>query len=197
MKTIGLTLIGLLGAACGSDGIDSDEAARRAYLGLDTSVESSLALGFAGFNAANSANIDPQMMPGLSAGMLTITGQVDQGSSANKGMRLHVGMVDFSDGEVVLDDLTTFEATYNTDVDVTQQPALDLSLRGIPTGTFTGTLAGVYHLSGGIDADADLSLTFSGTLQAAPGGATRVPGTTKVTGTATSGDGVFEVNVTL
>ena len=62
MKLVSLSLIALLGAGCGDDDeIDSDEEARRAYLGLDGSIEKSLALGFAGFNAASSANISPQM----------------------------------------------------------------------------------------------------------------------------------------
>ena len=67
--------------ACGSDDIDSDEEARRAYLGLHESIGASLQLGFDGFNAASSANIDPQATTGVATGNLTITGQVDQGSS--------------------------------------------------------------------------------------------------------------------
>jgi hypothetical protein len=72
------------GTACGSDELDSDEEARRAYLGLDLSIEKSLGLGFAGFNAASSANIDPQIGTGDGGGMLTITGQVDQGTSGTR-----------------------------------------------------------------------------------------------------------------
>jgi hypothetical protein len=201
MKILSLTLIALLGAACGSDGIDSDEEARRAYFGLDGSIEKSLTLGFAGFNAANSANIDPQNAVGDSAGTLTITGQVDQGASNNKGMRLHVGMVDYTDGEVTIvqedkDDVTV-DITYNTNADVAMQPALDLSLKGIPTGTFSGTLIGSYVLTGDIDGTVDLALTFSGTLIQVTGGTARAPGMTTVTGTAKSGDGTFDVNLTL
>src|SRR5688500_1152616 len=40
MKLLTLSLIALLGAACGDgDDIDSDEEARRAYFGLDASIE--------------------------------------------------------------------------------------------------------------------------------------------------------------
>ena len=77
------TLVSLVGA-CSDDEIDSDEAARRAYLGLDASIGKSITLGFQGFNAASSANIDPQMTTGTApngSGTLTISGQVDQGLS--------------------------------------------------------------------------------------------------------------------
>jgi len=203
MKILSLTLIALLASACGDgDDLDSNEEARRAYFGLDGSIEKSLALGFAGFNAAQSANIDPQMAAGAAAGTLTITGQVDQGASANKGMRLHVGMVDYTDGDVVIvqegkDDVTV-NITYNTNTDVTMQPFLDLKLQGIPTGTFTGTLTGTYLMEGDLAGEANLGLSFSGKLMSnGAGGTVRVVGMTTVTGTATSGDGTFDVNLTL
>lgn len=195
-----LLLVAAIGA-CSSSGsdIDSNEQARRAYLGLDASIGKSLQLGFDGFNTANSANIDPQLDAGVKAGTLTITGQVDQGSSANKGMRLRVGMVGYTDGPFVIDaDDNTIEVIYDTSADVATQPALTLSLKNIPTGTLTGTLVGAYHLSGDLDGDVDLNLTFSGTLQDAGGGAvSRAPGTTTVTGTATQGDGTYDVMLTL
>lgn len=184
-------------AACGSDDIDSDEAARRAYLGLDPSIEKSLALGFAGFNSASSANISPQMGTGMAAGALVITGQVDQGSSANKGMRLRVGMIDYTDGAIEIDD-ETVDIIYDTSTDVALQPALELSLRNIPDGTLTGTLTGVYVMEGDLEGEATLTLTFSGAIQNdGTGKVRRVPGSTTVTGTATSGDGTFDVNITL
>jgi aryl-alcohol dehydrogenase-like predicted oxidoreductase len=67
-------------------------------LGLDNAVEKSIKLGFDGFDSASSANISPQTANGDEHGTLTITGQVDQGASANKGMRLRVGMVAYNDG---------------------------------------------------------------------------------------------------
>lgn len=207
LRGIALSLfIASAAGACGSSAISSDEEARRAYLGLDQSIETSLNLGFAGFNSASSANIDPQMSPGLDTGMLTISGQVDQGSSANKEMRLYVGMVDFSDGEftVVVDPDTDHETqvmvdlTYNTSAVQTEQPYLHLSLRGVPDGDFDGELTGVYNLAGDIDGDVTLDLTMSGQLMDGGGGAVlRVPGLTTVMGTATSGDGSYDVNVTL
>lgn len=188
-------------AACADDDIDSDEEARRAYLGLDESIEKSLNLGFAGFNAADSANIDPQVGDGDATGTLTITGQVDQGASDNKGMRLYVGMIDYSDGTLVVeteDGDVEVNLTYDTSETQAEQPYLQLSLRDIPAGTFTGALTGTYALRGDIDGAATLDLTMAGEIQDAGGGVVeRVPGTTTVTGTATSGDGLYEVNVTL
>lgn len=204
MKLIAFTLIAMLGAACGDDDeIDSDEEARRAYFGLDASIEKSLALGFAGFNAAQSANIAPQMALGDAGGTLTITGQVDQGSSDNKGMRLYVGMVDYTEGEISIatadgEDEILVNLTYNTSADVTLQPYLNLSLRNIPDGDFTGTLIGVYSMTGDIEGDAELDLTFAGKLMSnGTGGTTRVPLMTTVTGTAKSGEGTYDVNITL
>ena len=202
-KLIGFMLVAALGGACSDgDDIDSNEEARRAYFGLDASIEKSLQLGFAGFNAASSANIDPQMMAGDAAGMLTITGQVDQGASANKGMRLRVGMVDYTDGDVIIEqegkDDVIVNITYDTDADPTLQPLLDLKLANIPTGTFTGSLVGTYTMDGGLDGTAELNLTFSGKLMSnGAGGTTRVPLMTTVTGTAKSGDGTYDVNITL
>lgn len=201
LSCVALLASSITGAGCSDDGIDSNEEARRAYLGLDPSIAKSLTLGFAGFNSATSANIDPQMTTGTATGTLAITGQVDQGASDNKGMRLYVGMVDYSDGDVVIKqdggDIIV-HLTYDTSTVQTEQPFLSLSLRNIPTGTFTGTLTGTYHLQGDIDADVMLNLTMSGMIRDAGGGATeRAPGTTTITGTATSGDGVYDVNVTL
>jgi hypothetical protein len=206
MTRISLLILALGVAACGSDDIDSDEEARRAYLGLDASIEKSLQLGFDGFNAAQSANIPPQMTAGAAGGTLTISGQVDQGSSSNKGMRLRVGMVGYTEGTQEIEfegDTIEVDLTYDTTDVVEMQPALDLSLRNIPSGTFTGTLVGTYVMRGDIEGEATLNLMFSGTLMPNPASPTdptkaiRTPGTTTVTGTATSGDGTFDVNITL
>lgn len=184
--------------ACSDNSIDSDEQARRAYLGLDTSVQKSLQLGFDGFNMATSANISPQMVTGTGNGTLTITGQVDQGASDNKGMRLYVAMVAYTDGPFVIDDAgKKMTVTYDTSADQTMQPYLNLTLRNIPTGTLTGTLTGTYHMTGDLKGDATLNLTFSGTLMDAGGGkVARVPGNTTVMGTATNADGgTYTVNL--
>lgn len=184
---------------CTSDSVNSDEQARRAYLGLDKSVGKSIQLGFDGFNAATSANIPAQMTAGTSTGTLTIGGQVDQGASNNKTMRLLVGMVMYSDGAIVVNDSgDKINVTYDTSTDTTMQPMLTLDLKGIPTGTLTGTLVGTYHLTGDIKGDVTLNLTISGALADGGGGKViRAPGTTTITGTATQGDGMYMVNVTI
>lgn len=199
LRPLGLIAVALLGVGCSDEEIDSDEEARRAYYGLDESIAKSLTLGFAGFNAATSANIAPQMDTGIAAGTLVITGQVDQGSSTNKGMRLHVGMVGYTDGRVVIDgEELEVNITYDTHAEPEMQPSLDLSLKNIPTGTLEGTLTGVYTMTGDIEGEAELDLTFSGTLQDdGTGKVIRVPGTTTVTGTATSGDGTYVVDLTI
>lgn len=190
-----LLLVTLL-AACSSDAVDSNEQARRAYLGLDGSVEKSLALGFAGFNAASSANIPQQTDAGASAGTLVVSGQVDQGSSANKGMRLVTSLTAYDDGPIDVGNGDTVDVTYDTDA--AALPQLTLSLKGIPTGTLTGTLTGTYHLGGDLDGDVTLDLALTGHLADGGNGTTiRAPGTTMVTGTATHDDGVYQVAVSL
>lgn len=189
-------LVAGLAPACSSDtSLSSDEQARRAYLGLDKSIGKSITLGFDGFNSASSANISPQTTTGDGTGMLVITGQVDQGSSANKGMRLAVAMTDYSDGKFVVDG-NDVSLTYATDA--AAQPTLDMMLKGIPTGTISGTLAGLYHMSGDLVGDVTLTLTFTGDLQAGPNNTVeRKPGTTVVSGTAAADGGTYNVMVTL
>jgi hypothetical protein len=180
-----LCLAASLAVGCGS-GVSSNEQARLAYLGLDASIDKAIQLGFDGFNAASSANIPPQMTTGAAAGTLKVTGQVDQGASANKNMRLNEELVAYSDdGKLV----------YATSASAL--PALSMQLKNIPTGTLDGTLIGSLAVSGDLTGPLQLNLTFTGTLQ--PGTATKVerkPGTTRITGTATSGNGVYQVDVT-
>lgn len=191
---------------CGSDdAVDSNEEARRAYLGLDLSIEKSINLGFQGFNLASSANIEAQTTAGAVGGTLTVAGQVDQGSSANKTMRLNIGMVDYDEGDVVInDDGDTIHIVYDTAAEAANQPYLTLKLSNIPTGTLEGSLTsntnmtGVYLLDGDIKGELTLNLTITGTLMAGAtaGSVVRVPGTTTVTGTATNSDGgVYDIEL--
>jgi hypothetical protein len=191
-------------AACSDEDIDSDEAARQAYLGLDGSIAKSITLGFAAFNVSTSANIVPQMTTGTApegTGTLGISGQIDQGSSDNKGMRLYIAMVDYSDGPFVIDeDGNTIVVTYDTAVEVTAQPFLSMQLKSIPTGTIEGSLMGTYLLSGeDLQGEITLNLTFAGQMMGtSQADVARVPLSTTVTGTATNQDGgVYNVNVTI
>ena len=200
-------LLAVLAAACSDDdAVDSDEQARRAYLGLDGAIEKSLNLGFQGYNMASSANIDAQMTTGTKAGTLAIDGQVDKGASANKGMRLYVAMVAYDDGDVVVnEDGDTVHIVYDTSTDMTMQPYLDLKLANVPTGTLSGSLGpntnmtGVFKLSGDIQGDLTIDVMINGNLMAGSGmDVLRVPGSTKVIGTATNSDGgTYQIDVTL
>jgi len=178
-------------SGCGDDeGVSSPEEARRAYLGLDAMIGKAMDLGFAGFNSASSANISPQSGTGTIKGTLQITGQVDQGASKNKGMRLKVELTDYQDDAAI-------KVAYATDP--ANLPSLDLNLKSIPTGTLSGTLAGGFAMAGGLKGLVVLTLTMEGQLQADPADASKVqrkPGTTRVTGTAQSPYGTYAVDIT-
>jgi hypothetical protein len=195
-----LTLALALAACGGDDEVDSDEEARVAYLGLDQSIGKALGLGMDGFNAADSANIDDQEGTGDEGGTIVVGGQVDQGSSDNKGLRLTITMVDYSDGLLDRDDDDEddelVEIVYDTDPEA--PPELDLSLRDIPDGTLTGTLLGTFLMEDWLEGEVTLDLALSGEIEDdGAGGIQRVAGSTSVTGTATSDDGVYDVEVTL
>jgi hypothetical protein len=184
--------------ACGK-GVSSEETAQLAYLGLNKAIEKSLKLGFDGFNAASSANIPNQSTTGDASGTLTISGKVDQGVSANKNMQLRMGLVGYSDGPVELEDEGEFEITYATAEAVADQPALDLSLKNIPNGTFTGSLVGTFDMTGEIEDTATVNLNFAGEIEDnGAGGTRRKQGTTAVTGTVTSkSGGAYGVNLSI
>ena len=185
MKALLLAAV-LAASACGSDSVSSEGDAQNAYLGLDLSIDKAITLGFNGFNSASSANISPQTTNGTVSGTLTVTGQVDQGASANKGMRLFTAFTNYSDNG---------EITYNTSS--AALPALNIMLLNIPTGTLTGTLVGSVTMTGEEEGALVLNLSFQGDLQTGTGGVVqRKPGTTHITGTATSAAGTFNVNVT-
>ena len=187
-----LLLLAVLAVGCGNS-VASDDAARAAYLGLDDMVEKALNLGFDGFNAASSANIPTQMDTGDVSGTVTVDGQVDQGASANKGMRLELTLVDYQDVAMIEEELAVVYETGDV------VPRLDLSLRGIPDGTLTGSLDGDFFMIGDIEGAVTMNLTFAGEIEPDPADMTRtrrVPGSTTITGTATSDYGVFDVDVT-
>lgn len=182
-------------AACGSNNVSSVDDARHAYLGLDGSIGKAIDLGFQGFNQAQSANIPQESTAGDLGGTLTVSGQVDQGTSANKQMRLLEQMAHYTDVQGF-----TYDADVNADAG-TSLPALDMSLQGIPNGTLSGTLVGTFRMSGSLSGPVALNLSFTGDLEpsadaSTSGGVARKPGTTHVTGTATSPAGTFTVDVT-
>jgi hypothetical protein len=187
-----LSWLGVLVLACSSGGVDSNEAAKEAYLGLDESIDKAITLGFQGFNDSTNANIPTEQTTGDVSGTMTVTGQVDQGVSANKQMRLNEALGDYSDTDAGI--------VYDTSTDAGTDGApavLGMSLQGIPTGSLSGNLDGTYGMSGALKGLVTLSVTFNGQLEANDaGGVDRKPGTTHITGTATSGSGVYNIDVT-
>jgi len=178
-------------AACGGDNVSSTEDAQKAYLGLDPSVDKAITLGFAGFNEVSSggspgANISPQSADGGVSGTMTVTGHVDNGNSSNKVMNLFDALSNFSDDGKV---------TYNTDSSAL--PQLNITLKNFPDGGLDGSLAGAFMMSGGLSGQVSLALSFAGQTQAGPNNTVvRKPGTTHITGTATSPAGTYNVDVT-
>jgi hypothetical protein len=191
---LGSLLLMPLGCAEEEAPIGSEEDARRAYLGLDLSIEKSLDLGMDGFNAASNANIPTQSGEGDVSGTIVVDGQVDQGSSDNKGMRLTVALEGYSDGVIEQVEDEDVEITYDTYPD--DLPDLTLSLRNIPNGTLEGTLIGTYEMHGYIEGTATLDLMISGPIEDdGSGGVSRIVGETQITGVAHSGDYTYDVDV--
>ena len=123
---------------------------------------------------------------GAKTGTLTVSGQVDQGASANKGMRLQVALVNYSDDGRI---------TYATRA--AALPALGMQLKNIPAGTLSGTLAGTVDMTGAQTGPLTFDLTITGALQAgAANQVERKPGSTRIQGTATSPSGTYAVDVT-
>jgi hypothetical protein len=181
----------LLAAGCGPKGVNSPAEAELAYMGLDAGVQRGLALGLQGFALASSANIDPQSEDGDTNGGMIITGQVDQGASSNKGLRLFMELDDYSDTLGSNDEPDLFYQTDGSDL-----PALNITLKDMPAGTLDGTLVGDFAMAGTLGGYVELDVTFAGeTEDDGTGIAVRKAGTTSITGTASSDYGVFEIDL--
>jgi hypothetical protein len=184
---IGVMSVGLI--ACGDDGVDSEEEARIAYLGLDEGVDRAMKLGFDGYNAASNANIPDQSEPGDLSGTMTVGGKVDQGASNNKEMDLEVRLDDYADEEV--------EDQYDIRYDTGSPLLLGLSLKGLPNADMTGTFTGTVDMTEAIEGVLTLNLSITGkTEEATDGTIQRAPGTVRITGTAESENGIYDVDVT-
>jgi hypothetical protein len=101
-------------------------------------------------------------------------------------MRLNTAYVMYSDdGKVIYD------------TNAAALPMLSMDLKGIPTGTVTGSLAGTFTMTGDLHNSVTLTLSFTGNLMAGPNNTVvRVPGSTHITGTAVSDYGTYNVDVT-
>ena len=199
MRSFHVFAIAVLAAACSSDSVDSNEQARRAYLGLDGSISKSLELAFTGYDAASSANIPDETGSGDAGGTIVVSGKVDQGNPAQASMSLAVALADYSDGAVAIDTHgDTITVGYSTGSDATTQPALGIKLNQSSGSSLDGTLTGDYTMTGDLGGSVSLDITLSGTFTGSGTSIARVPGSTTVTGTATNSDGgVFDVNVML
>lgn len=186
--------------ACGSDSgnskaVSNADQAKRAYDGIDHAIDKALNLGMQGFNAATSANISPQTGSGDVKGTLVVGGQVDQGASANKTMRLTTDFTGYEDAVFANGDAGALHIVYDAVSGGTA--TLTMKLSNIPNGTFSGTFVQTLHMTGDLQGDVTLNLAFHGDIRAtSTGGIERVPGTTVITGTATSPYGTFAVNIT-
>jgi len=184
--------------ACKGGAVNTEADAELAYTGLDDMIGKAMGLGFDGFNAADSANIDEQAGTGDVSGTVAVNGQVDQGNSDNKNMRLTVALAEYSDTVLINDDEDELTVTYWTTEG--SEPALDLTLRSIPDGTLEGTMSGSFDMEGDLEDTVTLELTLAGPLEADDGddddATRRVAGQTTITGTATTSAGTFDVNLT-
>jgi hypothetical protein len=198
----GIFVVVFLLGACGSDNsksVDSNEQARRAYLGLDKSISKSLALAFAGYDAASNANIPTETAMGDATGTLTITGKVDKGNISQLSMSLGQAMAKYSDGKFIYDAPKSdmIAITYDTTADATQ-PSLSLKLNGSAGNTINGTLVGDYTMTGDLQGTVTLDVMLSGTFSGSGNTIMRVVGSTHVTGTAAnSSGGMYTIDVML
>lgn len=85
------------------------------------------------------------------------------------------------------------------DTSATALPALDVSLRGIPSGTYSGTWTGGVRMTGELTGDVVLSIAFNGRIEPVMAGSNqirRVPGSTTITGTVVLQYGTYAINIT-
>ena len=102
-------------------------------------------------------------------------------------MRLSTALVSYSDdGKLIYD------------TSVAALPALNMQLKdiGSSSGTLNGTLTGALNMTGDLSGPVTINIAFSGTISGAQPQVVRQPGTTRITGTATSGGGTYKIDVT-
>ncbi len=195
MRPVLLTTMALL-CACGDGGVNSEHNAEQAYLGLDRMVDKAIGLGFDGYSTASSANIDEQVAAGDISGTLTVGGQVEQGNSDNKTMRLTLALDGYADQILEGEEGDDLEVSYETDS--AQLPELEVLLRDLPNGTMAGSLIGEFDMEGDLVGNVLLSLDIIGEIEDdGAGGVQRTEDTVAVSGSATTPYGVYTVDVSL
>jgi hypothetical protein len=181
--------------------VSNEASARRAYVGLDKATTRALGLAFDGFNAATSANIPPQMGMGDTMGTMLVEGQVSQGMSMNRELRLGVTLANYQD--MITDNLdggtgAMLRLIYSKPEDAGAPLSLTLSLRPGQMPSLTGTFTGTVRMTGELTGDVTLNLMISGEVRAVAGMGMRyerVPATTRITGTVVSSVGTYVVDV--
>src|SRR5690606_35423280 len=98
------------------------------------------------------ANIPEQSTTGDVSGTMVVNGQVDQGASNNKEMRLDVVLTGYSDGAAEREGID--DVVYDTSGVLDA----DLSMKGLPDADLTGTLVGTLLMQGGLEGGVSLSL---------------------------------------
>jgi hypothetical protein len=114
-------------------------------------------------------------------------------------MRLDVALVEYSDGPIDDPD-TEDEEEIDILYDTGEAAPLDcdMQLRDFPDGTYSGTLVGDVVMTGDLEGELKLNVTFAGEIDDdGEGNTVRSPGTTNVTGTATSPNGDFTIDTTI
>jgi hypothetical protein len=190
-------LCATFGCGDGGNKVSNTENAQRAYLGLDLSIDKAINLGMQGFNMASSANISPQTGNGDTTGTLVVGGHVDQGASSNKTMNLTTDYTNYEDAARAPNDGGVLKIIYNAASNGVA--GLSMKLSNIPNGTFNGSFMQTMHMSGDLQGDVTLNLAFNGDLQPVASGSTQIqrkPGTTHITGSATSSYGTYAVDLT-
>lgn len=196
-----LCLLALGVVQCGGGAVSNEASARRAYFGLDKAVTRALTLAFDGFNAASSANISPQTGMADVMGTMLVDGQVSNGMSMNREMRLNVSLTNYQD--MATDSVdggmsTPIRLTYDKPEDAGTPLSLSLSLRPGTQPSLTGTFSGTVRMSGELTGSVTIFFGITGEVRAVAGMGMRyerVPGTTRIAGTVMSSFGTYNVDI--
>lgn len=158
-------------------------------------------MAFVGFNAASSANIPPQTAMGDAMGTIVVDGQVSQGMSANREMRLNITLANYQDMVTDAPDGGTSAAlhlTYDKPEDAGTPLSMSLSLRPNTQPSLTGTISGTLRLSGDLQGTVTVFFGITGEIRSMSGMGMRyelVPGSTRIAGSVMSAFGTYNVDI--
>lgn len=172
---------------CAGCTLSPEEAVKQAYLGLDSSLDKTLGLAFTGFNESKDTDVPQQTAHGAWTGSMAILGTVEKTGTTDATLKLVEGMKEYCD-----DGKHTYDTTSSN------LPVLQLELKNMPIGTFTGSLTGEFTASDGVAGQVVLDLTFEGVVEPISGGTKVAPksGATHITGTTTLNSATYDVDKT-